>query len=142
MCGKGVPERVSAESGILGNLVEEDGDDLLNASHREPLGSPANENGGAVSAVAGGRRNLVPLPLIVSERHDGMVVDRNDALLPPLPAHFHLLAHGIDVLPVDALELRQAHSRGIEQLEDGRVSDILETATRRARPNDLKQEID
>src|SRR4051812_9985409 len=71
-----------------------------------------------------------------------MVADWDDALLPSLSAHFHLLRQEIDVHPVDSPQLAQPHSRRIEQLEYCRVPNVGKTSFLRLQPGGLEQQID
>ena len=97
----------------------------------------AQENAVRSPRAPTARSELVALRLVVAERELRVVADGNDALLPPLPAHLHLLRHEVEVGAVDPAQLRQAHPGRVEQLEDREVADVGEVAlpSRATRPS-------
>src|SRR5205809_7553807 len=111
-----------AQARVLGDLVEKTSHDFLNPSDAHALARARQKHSRAINLPAERSRKLIALALVVSQRKRCVITHGKNALLPSLPAHFHLLAHGIDVLPVEPLELREAHPGRVEQLEDCRVA--------------------
>ena len=71
-----------------------------------------------------------------------VIADRNDALLPSLAAHLHLLRHEVEVAAIEPLQLGEAHAGRVEQLEDREVAHVDELAFLRARLGHLEQQVD
>src|SRR3954465_3802128 len=111
MGGEGVSERVRGKSGALVDLVEKPFHRNLDGPYRDSSSETAQKKSGAIALGADGTQQLVSLGLVVSERQLSVITDGNDAFLPPLPPHFHLLREEIDVHAVDTAQLGQAPSR-------------------------------
>src|SRR5712671_7901740 len=88
---KGVAERMSGKSRILIDLIEKPLHRVLDRAHGNSPATIAEEERGAIPARTDRTQQLITLRLIVSERELSVVADRDDPLLPTLPAHLHLL---------------------------------------------------
>src|SRR6476620_7786849 len=71
-----------------------------------------------------------------------MVAHRDDALLAPLAAHLHLLAHEIEVTAAESLQLRESHPRAVEELEDREIAHVDEVSLEGARFRELEEQVD
>ena len=104
--------------------------------------SVAEEESRSVSRRSDRAQQLVALRLVVSQRQLRVVANRDDALLPSLPAHFHLLRKQVDVHSIDAAQLRQPHPGRIEKLQHRAVPDVGEFSLLRLQLRRLKEQLD
>src|SRR5689334_15162944 len=89
--GKGVAKRVDAQPGVLVDLREQAGDHLLNGAHADPSPCAAKKDGVPISLGTDSAQQLVSFRLVVPQRENRVVSDRDDAFLPALAAHLGLL---------------------------------------------------
>ena len=140
MRGEAVAERVHGKPRVLVDLIEESRHRLLDGAHADaPTGAREKECVAIARAAAEVPEQLVALRLVIAQREHRMIPNRSDALLSPLPPHLDLLRHEVDVAAAQTLELREAHPRRVEELEDGQVADVGEAAFPSAHLGHLKQ---
>src|SRR5438034_7610058 len=94
----------------LVDLVEKTLHRILNRADGNALAAAAQEKSGPIAGLTDRAQQLVALRLVVPQRQLRVIAERNDALLPSLPTHLHLLREQIDVHPIDSAQLRQAHA--------------------------------
>src|SRR5512140_213986 len=140
--GEGVAQRVHREASGLVDLLEELADHELHGAHAYSRAGAREKERGAIDLAAEHSRELIALRLGVAERELRVIADRDYPLLAPLAAHLELLRHEIEHVAIDARKLGEAQSRGIEELENGEIAHIRESALPRARLGHLKQQID
>src|SRR2546430_16910868 len=61
----------------------------------------------------------VSLAVVAAQRASRMAADRDEPLLLPLPAHFHLVRDEVHVVLVQPRQFGQTDAPGVEQLEHG-----------------------
>src|SRR5687767_5850617 len=71
-----------------------------------------------------------------------MIADGDDALLPSLPSHLHLLRDEVEINAVDAPQLGEAEPSRIEELEDREVAYIGEASLPRTSLGHLEEQTD
>src|SRR5690606_11214007 len=81
-----------------------------------PAGAPRKERSARASVL---RAQLFSILL---DRLSRFLSEDHDPLLAPLAEHAHRLAAQVDVFPLQADQLGEAHSGGVEQLEDGAIT--------------------
>src|SRR5467141_4136427 len=142
MCRETMAQRVSGQAGVLVDLVQKSLHGILNGAHRNALSAVAEEECRSIAGCSDRAKERIALRFIVSQRQLGVVADRNDALLPSLPAHLHLLRKQVDVRPIDAAQLRQSHPGGIEKLQYRAVPDVGEFSLLGFQLRRLKEQLD
>ena len=135
-------KRVNAETCLLVDLAQKGGHGLLHGAHADATTSASEEHRHAIAARADRPKQHVALRLVVAKCERRRVADRHDALLAALATHLDLLRHQVEIRSTQPLELGQTHSRRIEQLEDGEVAYVDESALPRSYLGGLKQEAD
>src|SRR5438132_6622004 len=122
---EGVPQRMGREPRALIDPVEKALHGILNRPHRDPLAAAAEKKRRSIARLANPAQQLVTLRFVVSQRELRVVTNGNDPLFPSLSADFHLLREEVDIHPIDSAKLGEPHPRGVKQLEDRAVSDVL-----------------
>src|SRR5438445_9604628 len=130
------------EPRALVDLVQNTFHRILDRAHRDALAAAAEEKRGAIPRLTNRTQQLVSFLLVVSERQLRVIADWNDAFLPSLAAHFHLLRQEVDVHATDAAQLRQPHPRRVEQLQNRAVSHIRESPLLRLELGGLEKQFD
>ncbi|MCY1428544.1 hypothetical protein D9M71_444330 [compost metagenome] len=115
MAGKRVPQHVRVQ--VLAQLAGTSGlHAQLNGPWAEPSALLADEYGAVLRATASAQGQ----PLF--QRLAGLAADRQHAGLAALAVHLHQAARQVELLQVEAGQLRQAQAGGVEQLEHGLVA--------------------
>src|SRR5437868_2256947 len=117
MRGEGMAERVHRQARVFVDLIEERGHRLLDGSNTDTDPCASDEHRVAIAAGADALENVVAPDLVLPQRANGVVTDRNDPLLAPLATNFRRLIHHVDIAAAQALELRETHAGRVEQLE-------------------------
>src|SRR5688500_7819423 len=110
---EGMTQGVSAEPGVLRDGLKHPAHDHLHGANGEPLPGTGEKHGLLVDFSLKCGRQLLTLSLVVAKSERRVIAYRNDPLLSPFPSNFHLLAHRVDVLPIESLQLRDPHSGGV-----------------------------
>src|ERR1700682_1133836 len=142
MCREGMAQRVSGQAGVFVNLVQKSLHGILYGAHGAAFSAVAEEERRSISGRSDRAQQLVTLRFVVPQRQLSMVADRNDPLLPSLPAHLHLLRKQVDVGSIDPTQLRQSHPGGIEKLQYRAVPDVGEFSLPRLQLRRLKEQLD
>ena len=127
--GEGVAQAVNAQL-VAPDGIEQLVHGALHTAAGEPCPAPAHEHRPVVAPP--GLHDATSRGKPAAERLHRPRAHRDDALLPPLAAHLHLVGQEVHVAQVQPREFRQPHAGGIEELEHREVAERREVVAGRA----------
>src|SRR5262245_11799923 len=99
-----MPERVHREARVFVDLGKESTDRLFHRTHTDARAGLRDEHGPAVSLGADTTEELVAARLVVSQRQNRVITNRDDALLSAFATHLHLLRHHVQIASAQPLK--------------------------------------
>src|SRR6266513_2869132 len=129
--GERMAQGVNVQVAAARQGAQQPPDRELHAPRREPPPPPAHEHRPAVERSGEARAQGVAPPVVAAQRASRVAPDRNEPLLLPLAAHFHLVRDQVHVRLVQPRQLGEADARRVEQLEHGEIPRLREPARRR-----------